>query len=90
MHGAIPPLPQYAFMVWCSVKKAQGLLYLCLLSWNLLGRTEETEEDHDSHKVLDQSPGCDSNYEAGTLIAALQLSFWMKCLRSVYLCCANL
>jgi len=23
MHGAIPPLPQYAFMAWCSVK-AQG------------------------------------------------------------------
>jgi hypothetical protein len=31
MHGAIPPLPQYAFMVWGSVKKekeAQGQLYL--------------------------------------------------------------
>jgi hypothetical protein len=23
MHGAIPPLTQYAFMAWCSVK-AQG------------------------------------------------------------------
>jgi hypothetical protein len=21
MHEAIPPLPQYAFMAWCSVKK---------------------------------------------------------------------
>jgi hypothetical protein len=21
MSGAIPPLPEYAFMVWCSVKK---------------------------------------------------------------------
>jgi hypothetical protein len=27
--GAIPPLPQYAFMAWCSVK-AQGQLYLYL------------------------------------------------------------
>jgi hypothetical protein len=27
MSGAIHPLPQYAFMVWCSVK-AQGQLYL--------------------------------------------------------------
>jgi hypothetical protein len=27
MSGAILPLPQYAFMVWCSVK-AQGQLYL--------------------------------------------------------------
>jgi hypothetical protein len=25
MRGAIPPLPQYALMAWCSVK-AQGLL----------------------------------------------------------------
>jgi hypothetical protein len=27
MNGAIPPLPQYSFMAWCSVK-AQGQL-LC-------------------------------------------------------------
>jgi len=27
MRGVIPPLPQYAFMAWCSVK-AQGQLYL--------------------------------------------------------------
>jgi hypothetical protein len=27
MLGAIPPLPLYAFMAWCSVK-AQGQLYL--------------------------------------------------------------
>jgi hypothetical protein len=30
MSGAIPPLPQYAFMKWCSVKKAEGQLYLYL------------------------------------------------------------
>jgi hypothetical protein len=24
MRGTIPPLPQYAFMVWCSVKKSTG------------------------------------------------------------------
>jgi hypothetical protein len=29
MSGTIPPLPQYAFMAWCSVK-AQGQLYLYL------------------------------------------------------------
>jgi hypothetical protein len=29
MSGAIPQLPQYAFMAWCSVK-AQGQLYLYL------------------------------------------------------------
>jgi hypothetical protein len=23
MSGAIPPLPQYAFMAWCSVKKKE-------------------------------------------------------------------
>jgi hypothetical protein len=26
MGGAIIPLPQYEFMAWCSVKKAQGQL----------------------------------------------------------------
>jgi hypothetical protein len=31
MRGAIPPLPQYAFMARCSVEKAQGFyLYLHL------------------------------------------------------------
>jgi hypothetical protein len=31
MHGAIPPVSQYAFMVWCLVtKKAQEHLYLTL------------------------------------------------------------
>jgi hypothetical protein len=33
MRGAIPSLPQYAFMAWCSVK-AQGQLFLCLLPFN--------------------------------------------------------
>jgi hypothetical protein len=28
MRGVVPPLPQYAFMAWCSVKKAQWQLYL--------------------------------------------------------------
>jgi hypothetical protein len=31
MSGATPPLPQYAFMAWCSVK-AQGQLYLLSIS----------------------------------------------------------
>jgi hypothetical protein len=30
MGGAVPPLPQYAFMAWCSVGGAQGQLYLYL------------------------------------------------------------
>jgi len=30
MGGAVPPLPQYAFMAWCS-GGAQGQLYLLLL-----------------------------------------------------------
>jgi len=31
MNGAVYPLPQYAFMAWCSVK-AQGQLYLFTLN----------------------------------------------------------
>jgi hypothetical protein len=33
MSGAVPPLLQYAFMAWFSAKKAQGQLYLYLLSF---------------------------------------------------------
>jgi hypothetical protein len=38
MRGAIPPLPQYAFMAWCSFKiKAQRQLYsnLCYCTIHL-------------------------------------------------------
>jgi hypothetical protein len=38
MSGAIPPLPQYAFMAWCLVK-AQGQLYLYLYLYLYLGWT---------------------------------------------------
>jgi len=32
MGGAVPPLPQYAFMAWCSVGGAQRLyLYLNII-----------------------------------------------------------
>jgi len=34
MSGAIPPLPQYAFMAWCLVK-AHGQLYLYLLPFEV-------------------------------------------------------
>jgi hypothetical protein len=32
MGGAVPPLPQYAFMAWCSVRGVQGQLYFYLLT----------------------------------------------------------
>jgi len=47
MSGATPPLPQYAFTAWCSVK-AQGQLYLLPLpanevrTWDILHRCEST------------------------------------------------
>jgi hypothetical protein len=34
MNGAIPTLPQYAFMAWCLVKKSTGkTLLLTLVFW---------------------------------------------------------
>jgi hypothetical protein len=41
MSGAIPPLPYYTFMAWCSVKE-QGQLYLDLYLYvfNVLMRHE--------------------------------------------------
>jgi len=40
MRGAISPIPQYACMAWCSVKKQHGdnftfTLPLRLVYWNL-------------------------------------------------------
>jgi hypothetical protein len=34
MCGAIPPLPQYVIMQWCSVKKTQGELlpFTCMIT----------------------------------------------------------
>jgi len=32
MGGAVPPLPQYAFMAWCSLRGAQGQLTFPLTS----------------------------------------------------------
>jgi len=26
MHGAVPPLPQYAFIAWCSIKSREATL----------------------------------------------------------------
>jgi len=36
MCGAVPPLPQYAFIIWCSVE-AQGQLNPYLLLNTVLG-----------------------------------------------------
>jgi hypothetical protein len=35
MNGAVPPLPQYTFMAWCSLK-TQGLIYLNISFYSLL------------------------------------------------------
>jgi len=35
MSGAIPPLSQYSFTAWCSVK-AQGHLYLYLYLYRII------------------------------------------------------
>jgi hypothetical protein len=47
MSGAIPPLPQYAFMARCSVK-AQGqlYLYLYLLSQLIMERAYSSQRKH--------------------------------------------
>jgi hypothetical protein len=46
MRGTIPPLPPYALMVWCSVKKkstgiALPLPYLFIFVQSLLGRNDD-------------------------------------------------
>jgi hypothetical protein len=54
MSGAVPPLPQYAFVAWCSVK-AQGQLYLCLLperKAGLVGPGHVWEDDIDQLRTM--------------------------------------
>jgi hypothetical protein len=43
MLGAIPLLPQYAYMAWCSVK-AQGQLYLYLWGETVAYRRDSTND----------------------------------------------
>jgi hypothetical protein len=47
MRGTILPLPQYAFMTWCSVK-AQGEIYLYFY-----GRYEEQKLKHTNINILE-------------------------------------
>jgi hypothetical protein len=57
MRGAVPPLHQYAFMAWCSVK-AQGQLYLYLHNLNLrislpniMYRKKEIQKERGNEKM---------------------------------------
>jgi hypothetical protein len=43
MHGAIPPFPQYAFMVWCLVKHRDNFTFT-LHSSPLVGHHSTTRE----------------------------------------------
>jgi len=56
MSGAIPPLLQYAYMTWCSLK-TQGQLYLLLLGHY----AEETEYVMTTWNSDPDQNGCDLN-----------------------------
>jgi hypothetical protein len=66
MRGAIPPLPQYAFMEWCSVK-AQGQLYLYLLPSCVLTLKLNTLLHNKLHKSQSKSLLCSQTIEYGLL-----------------------
>jgi len=54
MNGTIPPLPQYAFMAWCSAK-AQGKL--CLYDTSIvMGCDDEEKEIMNTEQQLTPSP----------------------------------
>jgi hypothetical protein len=44
MRGAIPPLPQYVFMAWCSVK-TQGQIYPYIIHYRVLRRKFGLQEE---------------------------------------------
>jgi len=56
MSGATPPLLQYAFMMWCSVKKeAQGQLYclpLCTRKENMITDESSWSQNYNYYKCL--------------------------------------
>jgi len=56
MRGAIPSLPQYTFMTWCSVK-AQGQLYIFTFLAEWTRHAEINSEISDELKVDDSIEG---------------------------------
>jgi hypothetical protein len=52
MHGVIPPLPQYAFMAWCSVKeKHRDNFTFYLLPFNR--QRTSFNDSHEKHKEVE-------------------------------------
>jgi hypothetical protein len=55
MRGAISPFPQYAFLMWCSVKKV-GLIYTNRVIQNYQGKwPKHLEVMHEYLKILGTS-----------------------------------
>jgi hypothetical protein len=56
MGGAVPPLPQYAFMAWCSVRGSRGTtLPFTLTFYPLLGTEEECTDCNMDSDYMSQS-----------------------------------
>jgi hypothetical protein len=53
MRGAVPPLPQYAFIAWCSVRKRTGTLLL----WQRYGRARTCMVMYHSETCIIRRPG---------------------------------
>jgi hypothetical protein len=53
MHGAIPPLPQYAFMALCSVKKTQEQLHIYLPSCRIYRHDDDDDDDKLTEETTD-------------------------------------
>jgi hypothetical protein len=58
MRGAIPPLSQYAFMAWCSVKKKLRDNFTFYLFINLLGLRETQLSNNGRLKISAPIPWC--------------------------------
>jgi hypothetical protein len=82
MRGAIPSLPQYAFMAWCSVK-AQGHLYLYIYTLKLQGYSSPrcgVEVNGQLHATMDSTMGKEplSTYSTCPW-ACSQTPWYLKC-----------
>jgi hypothetical protein len=65
MSGAIPQLPQYAFMAWCLVK-AQGQLYLYSSRNIIMGNQIKENDVEEAYSMHENDEKCIQNFSRKT------------------------
>jgi hypothetical protein len=78
MHGATPPLPQYAFMAWCSVKKRhRDKFTFSLQPWRRIVIVLQIKRLPSSETAVDTNRFCTTNTSYGCLTAIPEKGHWI-------------